>query len=188
MEYSGTQTDSHASTTNIGAVLIRTLGAIVLGAGLYVAFTVVNRAWELFDNHDRVVHFGEAIEKNSNLNSWAAQLNSIIEIVSKMKPFAPSAVSGSEPVGAQPINPAPAAVAQPVRPQPFLNASYFVAWLLTIILLSLVGRISFWMITSGSQILANSFDQNKQLKSVLRELLVEVKRGTPRMSTELAEK
>ena len=142
--------DSHA--------LVRFSGIAVIVFGIYVGFTVVTKAWELYNDPSLVSNLTTEIEKQSHVNAFVERV--IGTYVGKRK-------SVDDP------NAAPTDVEK--LPPDQLNAAYFAAWFLLFGLLGLVGKIACWIVGAGAKVASVSAGGDKQLRTVLERLILEVK-------------
>ncbi len=172
MENAPARIDDDGRSQGAATTLLRFLGAAILLAGLYGGYQVVERAWLLFEKQDTIVRFAEEIDKHAHLNGFVAQLGVVVDFVNKAK----NALPENPPADGGPIPPPPTRTAayagSPAEP---VNASYFVAWILTIVLLGLIARISMWAITAGGKLALFSINSDHQLRLVIRELIQEVR-------------
>lgn len=178
--------DTSEQGANPVTVLVQVAGLIVLVGGLFSAAQVVSRGWALLEKPATIVPFAEEIERQTHLNQFVGQFNLMFEFFrranSALPPGVPLPAKGDsiyDPVPyptkgapAQQTLPTDSATAAPREP----NASYFVAWIITIILLGLIARISLWAVTEGGKLVLFSGNQDRQLKRVIRELAAEIRR------------
>ena len=160
-------------TSSASTVMLRVLGVVILLTGLYGAYQVVERAWMLFEKQETVVKFAEEIEKHAHLNAFLGQMNVLVDFVNKAKSAIPD--NQNQAFGKSTYPSTPPAAAAATAPVPALNASYLMAWILTLVLLGLIGRISFWAITAGGKLALFSLDHDEQLRGILRQLIQEVR-------------
>jgi hypothetical protein len=152
--------------------LIRFLGIAIIAGGLFSAVQVVEKAWSLLDKPDSITALAEEIESQAHLNAFVNQLSVVVDFMNKAKAALPQLQPPQGQAPAPAAEPQSAAVvAAPI------NASFFAAWIIVVVLLGLIAKISLWAVTSGVQLATYGGDSERQLKMVLRELLQEVRRG-----------
>lgn len=160
--------------------LVQIVGLVILLGGLYSASLVVSKGWALLEQPSEIVPFADEIEKQTHLNQFVGQFDVMIEFFRKANnaiPAAPpTAASIHDPIDypkQEPLKPdSTTAVAAPVMP----NVSYFVAWMITIVVLGLIARISLWAVTEGGKLILFTNNQDRQLKRVITELATEIRR------------
>jgi len=137
---------------NIMSFLVRILGFFLLLAGLWVALQVLLTAQDLYVHPEQIERFAVAIEKGSNIDKTLAPIrDSLLE------------ESNSEN-GVQRYN------EKEQRPSPVgsgnIRVSYFFAWVIALLLLLLIARISLTAIKTGGELVL--FDmQIKQFAKML---------------------
>jgi hypothetical protein len=171
--------DSSAATTFSPGVLfaavIRLVGLGVMLIGLIGAFYVASRAWNLLENPERIAKYSEEVEKQSHLNAFIGRMNSVFDFIEQ----AESALPAAEPEKDNKKTQDPSRPASPTLESTTLNASYFAAWGIVILLLALIARICFWAIREGGTLALYSVDSERQLRIVMRELVNEIR--SPRL-------
>jgi predicted cobalt transporter CbtA len=137
---------------NIMGFFVRLLGFILLLAGLWVALMVLLTAKDLYEHPENIERFAVAIEKGSNIDKTLA-------------PIRDSLIADSDSDGeVQRYNeteqrPSSAGTGN-------IRVSYFFAWVIVLLLLMLIARISLTAIKTGGELVL--FDmQIKQLARML---------------------
>lgn len=125
---------NQTSSTDILAIIVRSLGLILLLVGLFIGIKVTLEAWHLYEQPERIERFAEAIEKGSNLDALIASVAERNKITTQQ----PRAVS--------PTNNANAAN------KPSLRISYFLAWGVVVVLLMVIGSLAATAIRTGGQL------------------------------------
>lgn len=145
----------------IMAVFVRLLGFILLLAGLWVAFEVLFEAWDLYQQPEKIERFARAIEKGSNIDKSLVSLrDSVIA--------APSdGATGTE-------NPENMSQFEETRGSTQASAdnvrvSYFLAWVIAILLLLLIARISLGVIKTGGELVLYDLQIKQFAKMLVRE-------------------
>ncbi len=95
-------------------IIVRSVGVALVIAGSWVAYTMVDEAWDLYRDPGRVERFAVAVEQGSNVDSTLGSAT------------APGKDSKFRP-------------------------SYFLAWVIALILLLTVARIAIWTIATGGR-------------------------------------
>jgi hypothetical protein len=122
------------NTNQITALVVRSLGFILMIVGLWIGLKVINEAWSLYKQPQNIERLALAIESGSNLDK---------ALTSK----APDSATES----------GDASIASNDRVREVNSAlgfrlSYFVAWIIAILLLMLVGRLSIAAIKTGGEL------------------------------------
>ena len=125
---------SQTSSTDILAIIVRSLGLILLLVGLFIGIKVTLEAWHLYEQPERIERFAEAIEKGSNLDALIASVAERNKIATQQ----PRAVSPTN--NASPAN------------KPSLRISYFLAWGVVVVLLMVIGSLAATAIRTGGQL------------------------------------
>ncbi|TDJ64652.1 MAG: hypothetical protein E2O36_01310, partial [Proteobacteria bacterium] len=122
------------NTTQIAQLVVRSVGFILMFVGLWIGLKVINEAWSLYQQPQNIERFARAIEMGSNLDKALSAAN---PRKSSIDPTMPNATGDQ----IQEIN---AALG--------FRLSYFVAWVIAILLLMLVGRLSIAAIKTGGEL------------------------------------
>ncbi|MFT4581901.1 MAG: hypothetical protein ACI915_000696 [Gammaproteobacteria bacterium] len=122
------------NTSQITALVVRSLGFILMIVGLWIGLKVINEAWSLYKQPQNIERFARAIESGSNLDKalTAKEPNNRSE-------SAKAAESATDRV-------------REVNNTLGFRLSYFVAWIIAILLLMLVGRLSIAAIKTGGEL------------------------------------
>jgi disulfide bond formation protein DsbB len=119
-------------TGEVTAILARMIGVIMLVLGLWSGVKVVLEAWSLYQNPARIERFAQIVARSSNLD----------KALPAARQHAKQATEGA--AGAEGGAEAPAESA--------LKLSYFIAWVIVIPLLLVIGLISMWSIKTGGDL------------------------------------
>jgi len=122
------------NTTQIAQLVVRSVGFILMFVGLWIGLKVINEAWSLYQQPQNIERFARAIEMGSNLDKALSATNTH---KSPIDPTMPNATGDQ----IQEINEALG-----------FRLSYFVAWVIAILLLMLVGRLSIAAIKTGGEL------------------------------------
>lgn len=139
--------------TRIAQGVVQGCGFVLLAVGLWIALAVIAEAWSLYQDPARVERVADAIERGSHLDRTLA------------------AAGGATPMTDEEAAESPAAPA-PGSPGPnTFRLSYFVAWIITLLLLMLVGRLAIAAVKTGGELVL----YDRQFKRLARELVRELK-------------
>ncbi|MCP5150019.1 MAG: hypothetical protein H6983_11315 [Ectothiorhodospiraceae bacterium] len=142
------------------ALGVRLLGLMVLLLGIWVGAKVVLEAWALYQEPARIERFARAVEAGSNLDRMFASL-------------ADAAVGGgdAEGAGAGQATAEGAAASRPSRASAdALRLSYFVAWIVALALMLVVGMLAMSAIATGGQLALYDLQANRISRRVVREV------------------
>jgi len=144
--------------TRVAQVVVRGSGFVLLAVGLWIALAVISEAWSLYQEPQRVERFAVAIEQGSHLDRALA-----------------ASSTGRSAAGDEASNPAEVleraqAAGSPAEGTGF-RLSYFIAWVITILLLMLIGRLAIAAVKTGGELVLYDL----QIKRFVRELMREIK-------------
>lgn len=149
------------------AFVVRAIGLILLLFGLWLALEVLNEAWQLYHEPQRIERFAEAIEQGSNIDRSIAPLQ--LEL-----PDRPG--DQGDELDRYGRDDAPAAQRAPesaaTEPQYRLSLAYYVAWVIALLLLLLLARIALGVVRTGGELVL----YETQMKRFARELVRETVR------------
>ncbi|MCB1747013.1 MAG: hypothetical protein KDK06_07540 [Gammaproteobacteria bacterium] len=134
-------------------LVVRVIGLVLLGTGFIVALLVISSAWSLYENPARIEAFALEVERGSNLDL------TLSSAVSRGR----SQVEDATAVDAEAIATAPGPAA------PAFRFSYFVAWMLAILLLLLIGRLAIAAVRTGGELALYDVKVGKLARALLRE-------------------
>lgn len=152
--------------TQIAHTVVRACGFVLLSVGLWIALAVIAEAWSLYQKPQKVERFALAIEQGSHLDRALANTTSGRALASEED--APAELGARARVS--PVTGAAAAAADNPEGASF-RLSYFVAWILIILLLMLIGRLAIAAVKTGGELVLYDL----HVKRFVRELLREVK-------------
>lgn len=138
----------------IMAIVVRILGMILLLAGLWVAFEVLFEAWDLYEQPQKIERFALAIEKGSNIDKSLVSLRD--SVISSTRET--TGADGEETVKIETPS-----QANNVR------VSYFIAWVIVILLLLLIARISLGVIKTGGELVLFDMQIKQFAKMLVKE-------------------
>jgi disulfide bond formation protein DsbB len=122
------------NTTQLTQVIVRAVGFILMFVGLWIGLKVINEAWSLYQQPQNIERLARAIEKGSNLDKALSSVD-----------------SHAPPDGASTQNASGEQVRE-INTALGFRLSYFVAWIIAILLLMLVGRLSIAAIKTGGEL------------------------------------
>jgi hypothetical protein len=138
-------------------LLVRGAGLVLLVVGLIVALAVIVSAWSLYLSPSHIERFAQAVEQGSHLDLT----------LSRATQRGQQQLDSSDRAGVSPAPRAPNNVA--MTAQPGFRFSYFVAWLIAILLLLLVGRLAIAAVRTGGELAL----YDVQVKKLARALIAE---------------
>ena len=128
------------------AIAVRLVGVFVLLVGLWSAVTVIQEAWRLYREPGRIERLAAAIEQGSRIGDL---LTSQQIPTDRASPGSLGAY-GDEAAN-QPGSDALVSTGDEEDHQVF-KITYFIAWVIGLLLLMLIGRLSIWVIKTGGEL------------------------------------
>jgi disulfide bond formation protein DsbB len=110
-------------------LLTRLGGIILVIVGLWTGIQVIGEAWDLYQNPGNIHRFAAAVEAGSNIDKLLLPGN-----------------RAQQSEGDASFTPQYAATGDDFRP------SYFLAWVIVLFALLLIGRLAFWAIKTGGEL------------------------------------
>ena len=139
-------------------LIVRGSGFLLLVIGLLVSLLTISEALKLYLNPDRIERFSIAIENGSNIDKSLSSLReSAIADTPKDKDEDSLAPAAGH------TGPGPARISENVR------VSYFLAWIIDLLLLLLIARIGLATIKTGGELVL----YDMQIKRFARMLIKE---------------
>lgn len=120
------------NSTHVIQVIVRGIGFILLFVGLWIGLKAINEAWGLYQYPQNIERLARAIEQGSNLD----------KAISAKTNAGDDTISGDET----------AAGMHEVNDALGFRLSYFVAWVIAILLLMLIGRLAIAAIKTGGEL------------------------------------
>ena len=143
------------ASRNIMSFVVRIIGLFLLFAGLWVALQVLLTALDLYEHPEQIERFAVAIEEGSNIDKSLAPIrDSLIVDNDSGNGVQQYAETEKKPSSAGTNN---------------IRLSYFFAWVIALLLLLLIARISLTAIKTGGELVL--FDM--QIKQFARMLAKE---------------
>ena len=122
------------NTTQITPLIVRAVGFILMIVGLWIGLKVINESWSLYQQPQNIERLARAIEKGSNLDKALTSATPNADL------------NSADSIGAQ------ASRVNEVNSALGFRLSYFVAWIIGILLLMLVGRLAIAAIKTGGEL------------------------------------
>ncbi len=142
------------------SIIVRLIGMFLLLAGLWVAVQILVEALDLYREPQKIERFARAIEQGSNIDK---SLSSIRESTLSGS----SEASDDEAAAGTNRNPA-------VNPgNNNVRVSYFLAWIIILMLMMLIASISLRAIKTGGELVL----YDMQIKQFARMLVKEASKG-----------
>lgn len=145
--------NSASDTTDFLSIIVRLLGLVMLLIGLFVGIKVIFQAWELYKEPQNIERFADAIEQGSHLDVMLAKLTP--------RPK----TNDSESLAQQPLQKAETNTDS-------LRLTYFLAWIIAVLLLMVIGGLASSAIRTGGQLALYDL----QVKRFARQLIEEARK------------
>ena len=139
---------------NTLSVIVRGSGFILLVIGLLLSFLTIREAFKLYHEPGRIERFAFAIEKGSNIDKSLNSLRASAIAKSHQAETAPAAGN---------------TVPEPVPNPHNVSVSYFIAWIIVLLLLLLMARIGLAAMKTGGELVL----YDMQIKRFARMLVKE---------------
>ena len=145
--------------TQFTEIFVRLAGVLLLLVGLVIGIEVVVEAWDLYRSPEHIERFSWAIEQGSNLDK------SIRSFTAHRFPSSKNNIEGEFPDQASRSSDltARASVNEPIK------FSYFLAWVIVILLLMLIGRLSLAAIRTGGELALYDREVKRFARTLLKE-------------------
>jgi len=143
-----------APASGVMPLLVRGAGFVLMTIGLWVALAVVVEAWSLYRSPAGIERMAQAIERGSRLDlSLARASGSKAEPDEAIAGTANSAEKSDSVLG--------------------FRLSYFVAWVISLLLLMLIGRLAIAAVKTGGELVL----YDRQVQRLAREIVREARRA-----------
>lgn len=149
--------NSSSATTDFLAIIVRLLGLVMLLIGLFVGIKVIFEAWDLYKEPQNIERFAQAIEEGSHLDTMLAKFTT------------PPKAATSESIVQH-------AQQKSETSTESLRVTYFLAWIIAVLLLMVVGGLASSAIRTGGQLALYDL----QVKRFARQLIVEARKTNTR--------
>lgn len=130
--------------SDLMSIIVRVLGFALLLAGLWIAVHVMLEAVELYENPKKIERLAGFIEQGSNIDKSLVSLRNSVE------------EEASEEIRTQ-------------IPQGNIRVSYFFAWIIAILMLMLIARISLTAIRTGGELVLYDVQIKRFARHLVRE-------------------
>ncbi len=148
---------------SVMGIFVRLVGVALLIVGLWAAIEVINEAWGLYRNPAEIERFARAIDKGSNIDKLIAP--------SKQKNLTqPSALSDAQDGILSENNPTAMGERNPTEDNS-LRLSYYVAWIIVLLLLMLIARIALSAIKTGGELALYDTQIKKFAQTLIKETI-----------------
>ena len=117
------------NTTHVTHLIVRAAGFILMFVGLWIGLKTINEAWSLYQQPQNIERLARAIEQGSNLDK---------ALTSKTDNSGTEAAAGGQ--------------VREVNAALGFRLSYFVAWVIAILLLMLIGRLAIAAVKTGGEL------------------------------------
>ncbi len=150
-EETNMQSFSEATDTILG-IIVRLCGLVLLFIGLWIAIQVFNEALALYKNPENIERIAVAIERGSNIDKSLVPLKQTLmgEDEQQQEPSITQAKTAALKNDANNI-----------------RVSYFVAWVVELLLLILLARISLMAVKTGGELAL----YDAQVKKLARQIV-----------------
>lgn len=139
------------------AIVVRIIGMSLLLGGLYIAFQVMLEAMDLYKQPEKIQRFAVAIEKGSNIDSSLTSFRDTI--ISSPGTEESGNIAGYEEKNA--INKSNA--------DNNIRVSYFLAWVIVLMLLMLIASVSLRAIKTGGELVLYDMQIKQFAKMLVKE-------------------
>ena len=150
------------SGISVMGIFVRLVGVGLLVVGLWAALEVINEAWGLYRNPAKIERFARAIDKGSNIDKLIAP--------AKQNLTQPSALSDEQDPMLSETNPTTRAERNPTEDSA-LRLSYYVAWIIVLLLLMLIARIALSAIKTGGELALYDTQIKKFAQTLIKETI-----------------
>ena len=139
-------------STHLWQMVVRGFGFVLMLVGLWIALAVMLEAWSLYRTPAGIERMAKAIERGSNLDQTLARVS--------RNTATPDEATSTATV--------PAAAAETDSVLGF-RLSYFVAWIIVILLLMLIGRLAIAAVKTGGELVLFDRDVLQLAREIVRE-------------------
>lgn len=136
---------------------VRYFGLVLMLVGLVVALLVIGSAWSLYRSPTHIERFAQAVEQGSHLDLT----------LSRATQSGQQQLDTSDRAGLS--TPTRAPESSPTAPPASFRFSYFMAWLIAILLLLLVGRLAIAAVRTGGELALYDIEIKKLARALARD-------------------
>jgi len=139
-------------------LFVRVVGVVLVVVGVWVGIKVVFEAWNLYVEPARVERFAQAVENGSHID----------RVLSPGKAAAPA--PAGESTGLSGVQKSQDSPASPPRQQPesSVRLSYFIAWVVVLMLLLIIARLAVSMIRTGGELVLYDLQVRRLVRGLNR--------------------
>jgi len=142
-------TDWQERGTQLSQFVVRGFGFVLMLVGLWISLAVIAESWSLYKNPVNIERLAKAIERGSNLDHALSR-------VSQQGQMPAESTSAATDVETEVLG---------------FRMSYFVAWIIAILLLMLVGRLAIAAVKTGGELVLHDAHIKKFARELVRESL-----------------
>ena len=135
----GLESNIAETSRELISIVVRTIGLFLLFAGLWVAIQVLTEALDLYRNPGNIERMAVAIEQGSNIDR-------------SLVPLKDSLAAEENADASYPTQNRAETAPSPVTPTEAFRLSYFIAWVIAILLLLLIARIALATMKTGGEL------------------------------------
>lgn len=150
------------------AFVVRAIGLVLLLFGLWLALEVLHEAWQLYHEPGRIERLAHAIEQGSNIDRSIAPLQ--IDKQTEDDAVPRSDLNSYD----RQAEPAPSKQTEAeADPQYRLRLSYYIAWVIALLLLLLIARIALGAVKTGGELVLYETQMKRFARELVKETLQE---------------
>ena len=163
--------EAQPSQASLFAMILRTIGLIVLLVGVYWGLKIINEAWSFYKNPAKIEKYVEIVEQATDANKFSASVCRFLHkaLSQNMSNLSSFKVGGREVQVKRKQGELP-----PLHP---IKLSYFSTWCLLIILWLVIGRIAFLAITTGGKLTIYNADVERTAKAMVKQIMLEIRKS-----------
>lgn len=140
-----------------GRLVVRACGLIVLLAGLWMVLKAVHEALVLYEDPSRIEILADHMERATNLD------RSILSL----QPKRGGKTAARPPAEAKPAGADPRPVTGTTPPRTGLRLSYFIAWIVELLLLLLIARVGLAALKTGGELVLHEAKKSEPEKDTV---------------------
>ncbi len=145
--------------TPLTHLFVRSCGCVLLVVGMSIALGIMAEAWSLYRSPQNIERLARAVEQGSNLDHALTA--------------SPHGSTSDEIIATPPDLVAQASTAAHPEPHPAargIRLSYFVAWVVAILLLMLIGRLAIAAVKTGGELTLYDLQTKRLVRELMREI------------------
>jgi len=144
------------TSRDVISIVVRVVGLFLLFVGMWVAIQVIHEALDLYRNPGKIERLAVAIEKGSNIDKSIAPLKESLESEEDDDTFSSAQTRVDD------------TTSHNILKKEF-RLSYFIAWVIAILLLLLIARIALMAIKTGGELALYDAQIKRFAKTLLNE-------------------